>query len=1065
MSPVISRDIQDNRLFVEIKLYNKPFKALLDSGAQASLISQGLIDELNIHVKTHCHPLLVSADNSPINILGTADILITFNNKSLSHEFFVSNNVSSDIILGMEFWNYFGLTSLFSQAFEKNIFGNMYVPPVYNCSYPPFKISEVTHLRPRCCLTDDQERQLQKAIDSFGEISSEKKGLGKTSWLSHKINTTGPPIRQRYYPLSPAKLKILNEEIDKMLEAGVIRPSRSPWASPVVMVTKKDGSVRFCVDSRKLNSVTIRDSYPLPRIQDILDNLRGARYMTSLDFRSAFWQIPLADQDSCEKTAFIVPQRGLFEFVRMPFGLTNAASEMQRLTDMIVNYEYSATTDDCIFGYVDDLILVSRDFDSHLKLLDKVRQRLYEAGLTVNLKKCEFCKAELKYLGYIVNEKGLQTDPAKLEAIREFPVPSDAKSLRGFIGVCSYYRRFVNNFSSIIAPLTALLGKKKGRDSIEWNISAQEAFEKLKQALLDTPVIACPDFSKPFMLHCDASSVGLGSVLTQFIDGEEHPIAFHSRLFSHAERNYSTTERELLAVLDSILHFRCYLDGTKFSIITDHMALKWLLTLNNPSGRLARWSTLISQYTFDIVHRKGSQNVVPDALSRFHVSVITYADGIQNTNDRWYKKIFLGVQNHPQMFSAYMIDNGQLLRRMPIRDPLSQNAWRVVLPVEKIPAAINEAHSAANSIHPGVMKTYLKLKDVYYWPNMFHDVTEALRQCETCKSFKISNCQPRGVMSFPRNLSRPMQMLSIDLIGPLPRAYYGFKYILSMVDVFTKYVWLKAFKKIDAKAISEALESEVFFTFGIPNTVACDNASVFRSSHFSNFLNSYNVHAKYTPYYSPQSNPVERYNQNVVTCLSILVGDNQRSWARLLPKVKLYLNSSINLATSYTPNFLMFGRELTLDNSSYRTQGNDAIEAPTQGPSRQTRDLRFVDSQTTQASVASPSDHLSRNRVQHANNLNCLDAIFAKVSDNLTLSFLRNARDYNKNRAAVTLNVGDTVWRRNFTRSSGQDFTSGKFAPRFIRARVSKIISNQVYELQDFDSPYFGTYHIKDILK
>lgn len=1025
-------DSVDNRLYTEIYIFQKPIKALLDSGAQMSLISEKILENFSVDIRSYDQCSIVSADNSPLDIRGIVSLPIFFNGLSNAHDFLVAVSTTSQIILGIDFWNKFGLTSTFTRAFGREVNGSLFLP-LESISPESVQIAEAKFVNSRSCLTPAQEVRLRDVIKEFEDISSDRIGLGKTTWLKHKIETVGPPIRQRYYPLSPAKLKVLNEEIDTMLQTGVIRPSRSPWASPVVMVTKKDGSVRFCVDSRKLNSVTVKDSYPLPRIQDILDNLRGARYMTSLDFRSAFWQIELADKESCEKTAFIVPQRGLFEFVRMPFGLSNAASEMQRLTDLIVNYEF-ITGENCVFGYVDDLILVSRDFESHMLLLKKVCNRLKEAGLSVNLKKCDFCKGELKYLGYIVNENGLQTDPKKLESIRNYPVPNTAKSLRAFIGMCSYYRRFVDNFSSIIAPLTCLIGKKKGRDAIEWNEEADKAFDFLKEALMTAPVVACPDFSQPFSLQCDASAVGLGSVLTQVFEGQERPVAYHSRLFTKAERNYSTTERELLAVLDSIRHFRGYLDGMKFAVITDHMALKWLLTLDNPSGRLARWATIISQYTFDIVHRKGIYNVVPDALSRIEVAPVSYSLGHSQTGDRWYKKMFLGARNSPQMFPNYVIQQGVLYRRMPLDNPLSGDPWRIVLPSEKTREAIWESHNSFPSIHPGVMKTYMKLKGVYYWQNMYRDVTETLRECQVCKAHKIASGQPRGQMLYPRRVIAPNQSVSIDLIGPLPEAYYGFKYILTMVCIFTKYLWLVPLRKVDAKTICQCLETEIFLIFGVPTTILCDNATVFRSRCFQDFLTSYRVEPFYTPYYSPQANTVERYNQSVITCLSILVDQDHRNWARLLPKVKLYLNSCTNMATSYSPNFLMFGREVIVD-------GNQ----PT--------------------GDQSPGSSLACRRAHRGLALSSLNEIYAKVSDCLTKAFLTNARAYNERRISVMLNPGDTVWRRNFTRSSGMDYFMGKFAPRFTRCVVTRVISRQVYELKDVDSPHIGTYHIKDILK
>ena len=718
----------------------------------------------------------------------------------------------------------------------------------------------------------------------------------------------------------------------------------------------------------------------------------------------------------------------------MPFGLTNAASEMQRLTDLIVNFEFTPESEDFVFGYIDDLVLVSRDFDSHMRLISKVRDRLKEAGLFVNLKKCEFCKSELKYLGYIVNERGLQTDPQKLEAIGDYPTPTTAKSLRAFIGMCSYYRRFVANFSSIIAPLTVLIGKKKGRDVIEWNENAEIAFKKLKEVLVNSPVVACPDFTKPFILQCDASSVGLGSVLAQVIDGAEHPIAYYSRLFSKAERNYSTCERELLAVLESIKHFRGYLDGVKFTIITDHIALKWLRTLENPSGRLARWATIISQFDFEIEHRKGIDNVVPDVLSRPQVAPISFARGDQPTSDPWYERVFQGVSVSPQMFPAFVIREGVLLRKVVVDNPLTPNPWRVVLPASSTRAAIAEVHDSFPNVHPGVMKTYCKLREDYYWPNMYRDITNYLSQCQICKAYKIANTRPRGQRLYPRTVSSPLDLLSIDLIGPLPSAFYGYRYILTMVDVFTKFVWLSPLKRADAKSITTAIESEVILRYGSPTNILCDNATVFRSTEFERFLRSYGLPPPcFTPFYSPQANFAERFNESVITTLSILVNNDNRTWARHLPKVALYLNSCVNLATSFTPNFLMYGREVEM----CRTRGVT-----------QTSDPGLVQSRNDRAA-----------------NLQTLREVYVKVADALTLAFYRNAGKYNSNRSEVSFNPGDTVWRRNFHRGTADVRLGGKFAPRFTASRVVRRVSPQVYELADLDPPHVGTYHIKDILK
>lgn len=371
-----------------------------------------------------------------------------------------------------------------------------------------------------------------------------------------------------------------------MLALDLIVESRSPWSNPVLMVPKKDGSFRFCLDSRRLNSVTKGFVYPIPRISHILNCLRYARYISSIDMAKAFWQIPL-DPSSCEKTSFAVPGRGTFMFKRLAFGLRNAPSELQRLVDELFGPEF----DSRVFAYVDDLIIVSEDFDGHMDLLRKVHGKLKGAGLTINLKKSEFCKARLRYLGYIVDSEGLRTDPSKVDAIKNFPTPTNATQVKSFIGLCGYYRSFINNFSHLASPLTRLTCGKRNKSNFVWDENALSAFTSLKQAMVSAPVLACPDFSLTFIIHCDSSNFAIGASLTQVFPDGEHPIAFHSRCLSKAEKNYSTTEKELLAILDSVYHYRGYIDGAKFTVITDHSSLKWLLALDNPSGRLARWAT------------------------------------------------------------------------------------------------------------------------------------------------------------------------------------------------------------------------------------------------------------------------------------------------------------------------------------------------------------------------------------------------------------------------------------------------------------------------------------------
>jgi hypothetical protein len=424
------------------------------------------------------------------------------------------------------------------------------------------------------------------------------------------------PIKQRPYWWSPYMLAEVNKEIDRMLENNVISPSDSPWSSPILLVKKSSGEYRLCFDGRRLNAVTKRDSYPLPRVDRILSMLRGAKYISSIDLKNAFWQIPL-DSESRPKTAFAIPGRGLFHFNVLPFGLTNAAQRQQCLMDRIFGPELEPH----VFVYLDDLIIIAPTFEKHVQVLREVIRRLRDAKLTVNAKKCQLFRSSLKYLGFIVDEHGLGTDPDKVAAMVSYPVPKTSTEIKRFVGMCSWYRRFIPHFSTLMSPINALLTGKRKRQKTEWTPEAQEAFQKIKDALVSAPVLSSPDFSKPFVIQTDASNTGLGAVLTQDLDGDERVIAYASRSLTKAERNYSVTERECLAVLFALEKFRPYVEGTHFTIVTDHYSLLWLNRMKDPAGKLARWSVKLNQFSFDLVHRKGKLNVVPDALSRLPAEI------------------------------------------------------------------------------------------------------------------------------------------------------------------------------------------------------------------------------------------------------------------------------------------------------------------------------------------------------------------------------------------------------------------------------------------------------------
>ncbi len=433
--------------------------------------------------------------------------------------------------------------------------------------------------------------------------------LGRSGEVQHRIDTGDcAPIKQQPRRVPLHKKKLVQEEVDKMLKRGVIEPCEGPWASPIVMVTKKDGTPRFCVDFRRLNDVTRKDAYPLPRIEDNLDTLQGAKYYSTLDLLSGFWQVEMAPEDR-DKTAFTHGGGGLYRFLTMPFGLCNAPATFQRLMEQVLQglqWEIAVL-------YIDDIIVFGDSVKSHLQRLGAVLTRLKAAGLKLKPSKCDLLRKRVPFLGHIVSAGGIEVDPEKIRKVRDWSVPSNLTELRSFVGLCAYYRRFVPNFSTLCKPLFKLT--EKG-EPFFWGGPQQHAMDKMKELLTTAPILGYPRTGDPFILDCDASNFGLGAVLSQVQDDQEKVIAYASQSLSKAQRNYCTTRRELLAIVTFVKQFHHYLYGGRFLVRTDHAALYWLLRKKDPEGQMARWITFLQAYDLEIQHRPGLRHGNADALSR-----------------------------------------------------------------------------------------------------------------------------------------------------------------------------------------------------------------------------------------------------------------------------------------------------------------------------------------------------------------------------------------------------------------------------------------------------------------
>ncbi len=458
-------------------------------------------------------------------------------------------------------------------------------------------------------LREAEQRDLAELLRAYSDVfSTGPTDLGRTNLVQHDIQTRpGPPVKQQPRRMAFEKQHSADEQIQQNLNVGLASPSNSCWSSPIVMVQKKDQTYRLCVDYRTLNERTIKDAYPLPRIQDTLDTLSTAKWFSTLDLASGYWQVELTPQ--ARQAAAFCSRKGLFAWNVMPFGLCNAPATFQRLMDRVL----AGMQWEICLVYLDDIIVLGKDVKEMLQRLAKVFERLRQANLKLKPAKCCLFHRRVVYLGHIVSEHGIATDPEKVRKIREWPQPTGVIEVRQFVGLASYYRRFVKDFASVAKPLHNLL-RKHAR--FHWNSESQQAFDKLKEMLTTAPILGYPMDSGDLILDTDASNFGIGAVLSQLQQGEERVLAYGSRSLTPTEQNYCTTRRELLAVVEFTTHFRQYLLGRSFTVRTDHSSLQWLIRMREPEGQLARWLEKLGEYDFKVVHRPGRCHENADVLSR-----------------------------------------------------------------------------------------------------------------------------------------------------------------------------------------------------------------------------------------------------------------------------------------------------------------------------------------------------------------------------------------------------------------------------------------------------------------
>lgn len=769
-------------------------------------------------------------------------------------------------------------------------------------------------------LTSEQKKQLMELLSKYKDVfASSAFDIGCLTHVEHTISTgDAPPIRQRPYRTEVINRSIVDAEVKKMLDAGVIQHSTSCWASPIVLAQKKDGSLRFCIDYRKLNAVTTKDVFPLPLISEILDSLGAAKFFTSLDLAWGYWQIKMKESD-VPKTAFVT-YSGLYEFTRMPFGLTNAPATFQRSMQHVL----AGLQPHIALLYIDDVLIHSPSFPQHLADIETILKRFRTFGLKLKPTKCFFARDEVQYLGHIITPAGLKPDPNKVKAVAEFPKPTDVPAVRRFLGMAGYYRRFIPHFARITRPLCELLRKETNFD---WSEKCNTAFELVKDHLTTAPVLAYPDFRKDFCVESDASGIGIGAVLTQQDkDGHYHPIAYISRSLQQAERNYSVTEQECLAIHYALQQFRPYIYGRKCKVITDHQALKWLLTLRNPSGRLQRWALALQDYDLEIIYRSGKANPFADALSRDPQPMVAALPTLSTNNlvEEQMKDSFLAPIYHyllsgttpsdtkekvrlEKLAEKYDLVENMLVLKKPHTRRAAYQPHRVAVPLSLRTKLIQEYHDSSLAGHLGIPKTLDSLQLKYYWPGMAESVREYVKSCPKCQTRKDPNPKPRHPLQ-PIPIEAPFHTIAMD-ITELPMSYNGNRYLLVFSDYFTK--WVEAFALSDQKSetIARLFVEQIICRFGCPQRLLSDAAANFLSDIIKEICQLMRTKKITTSPFHPQTDGlVERYNRTLPTIMSMYVQDSH-AWDEYLNFALFAARTTIQESTQESPFYLLFGQD------------------------------------------------------------------------------------------------------------------------------------------------------------
>ena len=851
------------------------------------------------------------------NCLGLTETNITIGNICLNNKLYVIENSNQELIIGLDIIRKFQLKMNENfQIFQFNENNQMieiqsnYTNNQFGNYYNLNRINELKNeinlltkknsneFKIESDLDINQTNILDNILNKYSNIfSKDKYDIGSINTEFCRIELTNNiPISLRSYRCSQSDQKIIDEQIQKLLEKDLIQKSYSPYSFPVTLADKKDEGKkqRLCIDFRKLNQISVPDTFPFPLFNDIIDQLYDCEYFTTLDITSGFWNVKVHPKD-IRKTAFVTTNEH-YEWLVMPFGFRNSPMIFQRIIQTILKkhdlFNFSK-------NYLDDILIYSKTFEEHIVTIEKVLNALANENVKLKLSKCKFAKKAVTYLGHKITKNKFIPLNDNLIAIKKFPIPKNIKQIQQFLGKVNFYHKFIPNACKLLEPLYSLLRKNI---EFKWTENCQKSFDLTKEYLISSPILSIYNPTQECVLFTDASRIGIGAVLKQMqSDNKLHPVAYFSRKLLPYQQNYDVTELECLAIVESINYWHHYLYGKKFQIYSDHNSLRWLKSVKKPNSRLFNWSLKLSQYDFDIKYVPGKNNTESDCLSRNPV--------LESNESTEHLKIMNLLQKSEIIESQKdlindipkncKIENGLIIK-------LKNNFHKILIPEPLESKLIEKFHLEFG--HIGSKKMLTLISSAYHFDNMTNKINRYLNECFVCQTNKINRKKKLGSLSQLGPAEEPFDIISIDTIGGFSGYNSQKQFIHLAIDNFTRYTWTLCSKTQTAKDFINLIK--IVSQTKKPKMILADRYTGIKSNEFSKYLNKNDIKLVFITTNCPQSNGLcERVNQTIVTRLRCKLNDKNQNicWPKLLDKVVIEYNKTPHSVTEFSPEFLLLG--------------------------------------------------------------------------------------------------------------------------------------------------------------